>query len=312
MQARNEDRGVGEALAVLTAIGLVAVAVVVTYAREPVSELYNVSISGFAGGLSRAIVFLNFPAAIIAIPVALISAGRLGGRRAAVVGAVSAGLCGVVFWPGDAVITQSDLDVRPVNAAPAAGVAIAAILTIAAWRRFGASFAPRLRGDRVRLVLAASLVLGAVPWIAAEAGVSFDGIPVLGTIWQTGELRTEPGHPIPAPAVHHGHHHGMDGVLLALAALALSRMCVPRLRLLVRAYLALMFAYGLGNAVQDGWLEQVVKRSWTSRTIPSVLVPELSLAWAAIVFTATVILAVSTLASRPARSSTRQASAGPR
>lgn len=312
MQARNDDRGVGEALAVLTAIGLVAAAVVVTYAREPVSELYNVSISGFPGGLSRAIVFLNFPAAIIAIPVALISAGRLGGRRAAVVGAVSAGLCAVVFWPGDTVVTQSDLDVRPVNAAPTAGVAIAAILTIVAWRRFGASRAPRLRGDRVRLVLAVLLVLGAVPWIAADAGVSFDGIPVLGTIWQTGELRTEPGHAVPGPAVHHGHHHGMDGVLLALAALALSRMYFPRLRLLVRAYVALMFAYGLANAVQDGWLEQVVKRGWTSRTIPSVLLPELSLGWAAIVFTAAVILAVSTLASPSARSSTPQASADPR
>ena len=57
-----------------------------------------------------------------------------------------------------------------------------------------------------------------------------------------------------------GHHHGLDGVLLALSALLLSRMQVTRLRAVVGAYLALMLAYGLANAVQDAWLEQVVKR----------------------------------------------------
>jgi len=34
-----------------------------------------------------------------------------------------------------------------------------------------------------------------------------------------------------------------------------------------------MLAYGVGNLVNDDWLEQVVKRGWTNYQLPSVLVP---------------------------------------
>ncbi|MGH3104729.1 MAG: hypothetical protein ACRDN6_11610, partial [Gaiellaceae bacterium] len=54
-------------------------------------------------------------------------------------------------------------------------------------------------------------------------------------------------------------------------------------------YLALMLAYGAANAAQDFWLEQVVKRGWTERGIPSVLNPKLSLGWAVIVAAAVAI-----------------------
>jgi hypothetical protein len=97
---------------------------------------------------------------------------------------------------------------------------------------------------------------------------------------------------VPSPAVHAGHHHGLDGVLLALSALALSRMRLTRLRIAVGAYLALMLAYGVANAVQDCWLEQVVKRGWTSREIPSLIVPKASLGWAAIVLAAVAFFAL--------------------
>ena len=43
----------------------------------------------------------------------------------------------------------------------------------------------------------------------------------------------------------------------------------PRLRAMLSAYLALMLAYALANALQDAWTEQVVKRGWTHRTIPT-------------------------------------------
>jgi hypothetical protein len=54
VRTRNEDRGVGEAIAVLSAVGVVASGIVFTYARTPLDELYYVSHEGLGGGLSRA------------------------------------------------------------------------------------------------------------------------------------------------------------------------------------------------------------------------------------------------------------------
>ena len=287
MVGGNERSGIGEAAAVLTAVGVVAAEIVLTYSRLPTEDLYNVSVEGLPGGLGRAIVFLCFPAALIAIPVAVIAAGRIGGRAAWVTASVAVASSAVVVVPG--VVEQSDLDARLVNAVPAAGVGLAAVLVVIAGRRTSFAFAPRRGWDPVRLVVALVLLATAVPWLAAELGLSLAGVPVLGSLWQTGELRLQPGHYHPEPAVHSGHHHGMDGVLLVLAALALSRMHVTRLRVAVGAYLALLFSYGLANAVQDWWLEQVVKRGWTGREIPSLLNPEPSLGWAAIVVTALVV-----------------------
>jgi len=136
-------------------------------------------------------------------------------------------------------------------------------------------------------VIAIALVGLALPWMAADLGFSFDGVPVLGTLYQTGELRTQPHVAGFHPAVHHGHHHGMDGVLLVLTVLLLSRL-LPSVRArclrgLVGAYLALMLCYGVGNIANDFWLEQVVKRGWTGWAIPSVLQPGLTWAWCVLV-----------------------------
>ena len=112
------------------------------------------------------------------------------------------------------------------------------------------------------------------------------------------------GHP-ELTAVHLGHHHGMDGALLALTALALWRVLpdvragVPRLSL--GLYLALMLAYGLANAVQDFWLEQLVKRGATSLEIPSLVIPKASPAWAAFRPPAATTLRLSRLSRRPQR-----------
>jgi hypothetical protein len=292
MHARNDEGGVGEAIAVLAMVFVIAASITFTYARTPLEELYNVSREGLGGGLSRALVFLNYSAAIAATPVATIVAIRLGGRRAAAAGVAAVGLCAVVFWPG--VVQQSDLDARLVNALAAAGVALAAALTMVAWRRCGGRLAPRRSLDPVRVVVAITLLMLAVPWLAAVVGISFAGVPVLGSLWQTDELRLQPGHEVPSPAVHAGHHHGLDGVMLAFSALLLSRMSTTRLRAVVGAYLALMLAYGLANAVQDAWLEQVVKRGWTSREIPSLILPGASVGWAAIGIAAAAFFAVGT------------------
>jgi hypothetical protein len=97
-------------------------------------------------------------------------------------------------------------------------------------------------------------------------------------------LHERPGLPTVAPAVHHGHHHGMDGVLLVLTVLLLSRRLERRDAL--AAYLSLMFCYGAANFANDFWIEQVVKRGWTSWEIPNVTEPRVSVAWSLIVIAA--------------------------
>jgi hypothetical protein len=50
-----------------------------------------------------------------------------------------------------------------------------------------------------------------------------------------------------------------------------------------------MFCYGLGNLVNDAWLEQVVKRGWSSWEVPGVTVPRLDGGWAVVVAPALVL-----------------------
>src|ERR687886_389220 len=200
--ARNDSLRVPGVTVLWAMLGLVAAEIVVTYSRIPSEKLYAVSGSGLGAGFGRALVFLNFPVALAALPVVALSAERL--RRTWLPAAVAAaGLCSVVFWPG--VVDQYDLDARPVNALPAVGVALAVVL----------SYAAGLHREQVRL-------------------------------------------------------------------------CALALPLLVGLYLGLEIAYGLANTAQDGWLEQVAKRGWTTHVIPSVLRPALTLAWLGIALAAAV------------------------
>jgi hypothetical protein len=93
--------------------------------------------------------------------------------------------------------------------------------------------------------------------------------------------------------VHLGHHHGMDGTLLLLSALPLiplsRRVSGSGLRLLIQCYAGLQIAYGLANAIQDGWGEQLWKRGWVDSQIPSVLQPEPSLPWLGILAAAAIV-----------------------
>jgi len=258
---------------------VVAVEIVVTYSRLPAHELYHVSGSGLEGGLGRALVFANFPVALAAIAVLAFVADRATARRTVVAAIVSGVLCATVFWPG--VVDEADLDARPVNSLCAAGVLVALVLTALALRD-GGEWSPRQRGDRVRIGVAVVALLLSLPWLAAELGFFLDGVPLLGRLFQTGPYSAH----VALPGVHHGHHHGIDGVLLLLVALLLSR-AVPSmrhraLRVATGLYLALMAAYGIGNAANDFWAEQVVKRGWTEWAIPNVLYPKASFAWALI------------------------------
>ena len=278
-----------------------AIEVLVTYSRLPARELYHVSGSGITGGTSRVLVFLNYPLALVAIPILALVGERLREVPARLAAAVGVALAAAVFWPG--VVRQSDLDARAVNVVAAFGVAIALSLTVLAVRRLGRPRRPaRQPGDRLRLAVAVVALALALPWLGADLGLSFNGVPALGTLYQTAELRTQPNVSGLHPAVHHGHHHGMDGVLLVFSALLLSRalmsVSADWLRRTIGAYLALMLCYGLGNIANDFWLEQVVKRKWTSWEIPDVTTPSAGSAWALIVLAAAALWSIGLLRAR--------------
>lgn len=279
-----------------------AVAILVTYSRVPADELYHVSGSGLEGGLSRVLVFSNFSMALAAIAVLLLLADRLDGlaARAALVGIV---LCAPVFWPG--VVSEANLDAKWINGVPALGVVVGLALTAHARRRFAGAAAARA-GDRARVVVGVVATLVALPWLAAELGLFLDGVPVLGWVFQTGHYHPSSVPSLTLVAVHHGHHHGLDGLLLLLTALLLSRrvpsMRPGALRRLAGAYLAVMASYAVGNIANDCWTEQVWKRGWTSWQIPNVLEPKASVAWCLIVVGAAVLYATAAWASRRAPS----------
>jgi hypothetical protein len=151
-----------EPLAVWLLFGVVALEILVTYARVPAEELYHVTGSGLVGGVSRVIVFLNFPTALVAIAIVAVSYPRLT-RRGRAVALAAAALCTPIFWPG--VVSQAHLDARWVNAIPAFGVFLALVITATTAR---APTDPR--GDRGRIVLAALALLASPAWLAADLG----------------------------------------------------------------------------------------------------------------------------------------------
>ena len=266
-----------EIRAVLALMVLDGVAVIATYSRVPWPELYNVHHSGIAGGFGRELVALNFPFALVGIAFVGLAWPRLYGRLR-LAGVLAIALCAVVYFAVD----QNDLDAKPLNAVPALGLALAVSLVLAV----GVPSLRQVRGDRIRIVLAAVLIFFCAPLIAAELGFFLDGVPFLGWFFETGRLTTQPGIPELHHAVHHGQHHGWEATMLSLTALALSRLPRPRA---LDAYLALMLAYGVANLVNDDWLEQVVKRGWTNHEMPSVLVPAANWGWAAILVGAAVV-----------------------
>lgn len=285
---QSSERGARpEILAGLALLAVVALEILVTYARVPPAELYHVHRHGLANGASRAVTFLNFPASLVAIATLASSYERRPRRRTAFLALLALVLCAFTFVPG--VVRESNLDARPINAAAAAGVLLATALAVARprpWQRSG--------GDAIGLVLGAASLLVALPWLAADLGLSFGGIPGLGQVFQTNELRSQPDVPGLHPAVHLGHHHGMDGVLLTLCALLVLRVPIRRRRLGLAsaAYASLLLAYGLANVVDDAWLEQVVKRGWTRTDVPGVLSFRWTWTWAAVLLGAVAVFAL--------------------
>lgn len=264
---------------------LVTGAIFVTYSRVPPTLMYNVSHQGIAGGASRVLTFSNFSLsfgalAVLGFVIARLLAGA-SARRPIVLafGAVALVLCLVTALPG--VVDQGDLDAKPVNAVPAAGVLLVIGLTVYALRTRGVGQSPAWDNrDRARLIALIALALVALPWMLADLGIYIGDIPPLDRVVMSKQ------HPAIDPtlaAVHLGHHHGLDGAVLAIAALILGRelgRVRPRwLRTTLSWYLALMVAYGIANMLNDGWYEQVVQRGWTTWSVPDMLRPQLSAGW---------------------------------
>ena len=288
---RSQRAGIWEIWVVWILFGLATIAVFETYWRIPPAELWKVHNSGFVGGIGRAFVFVGFSPALAALAVLPIVADRIDDRRADVLAIVAFALCATVAF----VQTPSHLDPKWSNTWPVVGVALAVALTARATRRGRREVVRTSRtGDRARLVLGAITLLWATPYIAAELGFHLDGVPLFGWIFQTGKIAPEPGSGNLHATVHYGHHHGLDGLLLVTTALLLSRLLGgirrPGLRTLT-ALLSLMLVYGWTNMVNDLWIEQVVKRGWTSWQVPDVLFPKVSFAWAAMLVAAALIYA---------------------
>jgi hypothetical protein len=254
----------GEALATWGIWAAMTGVVLVTYSWVAPAETYHVSREGIVGGLSRALTFVNFPTALVAIALVLIAMAVLP-LAAWWVAAPAIALCATIPLFNE----QANLDAHWGNAIPAIGVLLALGLTLAATRRAGSELAPRRPWDRWRVVIAVVVILVSLPWITAELGFHFPGDFFMGE-----ELGREKDGTFIA-AVHLGHHHGTDGAVLVLTALLLSRVLVApgRMRIAVFAAIGSLLAYGGVNFVQDAWNEQLYKRGWTDVSIPSAILP---------------------------------------
>ena len=277
--------GILDLLLVWALFGIVAIEVFVTYARTPVQELYHVRTGGLEQGAGRALAFVGFPVDLAVLAVLPFAVDRLSRRAGAIAVAAALAVTAAVLWPG--ALDESGIEAAPARLLAALGVTIALALTIRAWRARGAGSLGREPGDRVRLVVAVVLLAIGLPWMAADLGLSLDRVPLLRSVYITDQFASQPSRAGLHPAVHDGHHHGMDGVLLAWAALLVSRtlgrLRHTRVRSATTIYVGFLLVYGTANAIQDAWLEQVVKRGWSTYELPTMLVPSASVAWLAVV-----------------------------
>ncbi len=151
----------------------------------------------------------------------------------------------------------------------------------------------------VALGFAGVLVVISLPLILAEFGLYIGDVPLLGRLFMSKEVPA--GHEL--RAVHLGHHHGLDGAVFALTGLVLLRpfgqLAAGWLRGILAAVVALFLVYGVANAFEDFWGEQIKKRGWTSfEFLPNVTRPELNLAWG--VMLVAIIAIMTVLVRRPA------------
>lgn len=305
-----------EIVALWTLFLVVCVEILVAYTRTKPGELIGVPRTGLSVAITDAIGFLAFPTGLVAIGVALVVWDRFPRGAVWVAAGCVVALGAVVFVPGVAEAEEVEVTLNPQRVVAAGAVLTLFGLTVRAARRQGVrGLRPRVAGDLPRLVLATGIVFAALPWFAADLTLSLDRVPGLSRVFLTDVLRSEPARVGLNPAVHDGHHHGMDGALLALAALALSRLVYAldgwRRRALA-GLCGLLLAYGLANALEDFWLEQVVKRGASTYLFPKMLTPRATaaFAWIALAGVAISVLILAAATRQRARGNAPEAPVG--
>ena len=257
----------GEAVAVWVAYAAMAVAIDRTERRTG----QQTSICGRWQPRPATFAFTSHPWSLAAIPAAALAVCRIPARVR-----WGAGVRSAMFGSIAGVMADSRRqDRRSLSLAEAGGVAVvsaAATITVEAiWRAGSGGFATAARGDRIRVALALTLIGSSLPWVLADLGIYSADLPGLGRIFLSRETPISQGE----IAVHLGHHHGMDGTLLAMTALALSRplpsMPAGRIRDGLSLWLSMLLVYGLSRTVEDFWNEQVVKRGRARRKPPIVV-----------------------------------------
>ena len=253
-----------------------------------------------SGGFSRALVFwlpgqprCDRDRAGLARPAAGLQPLSLGSAALPISGtAVAAVLCATVALPG--VIDQDDLDAKPVNAFAATGVVLALLLTVRG-RPARTPRRPTARQD----VDPSSPSLR--PWSPCHcrgseprsASTSIQRPPLLGRVYLASEVRPEPGQPDlravrasrRAPRARRRPARGDRPAPAARGAGARATGAAGRRR-------DVRVADGRlrrGGIFPGFWLEQLFKRGTTTLTLPGVLTPALSGAWAVLLVAAAVV-----------------------
>ena len=161
-------------------------------------------------------------------------------------------LCALIVVPG--VVDEGDLDAKWINVVPALGVAIVLVLTAgcpggsAAAGDLARRPPPNRRRRRARPIRA--------PVDLRRARRLLD-IPGLACSSRSSSIQGE-------ASVHLGEHHGFEGYLLVLTALLLSRQLPDAAPERPRRVPLADDPVRLGNMLNDGWNEQIVKRGWTA------------------------------------------------
>ncbi len=272
LKSRQSGPGLAEVIGAWGLLGLDAVAIYRLYAGSLDAPGLMRRRTGREAGIDQLLALGRHPGLPVAIGVMPITMCRLErrDRLPVALGAVAAG--GMAALALDRMRTVESVISR--DDVLAASVIVAALGMTAGSALTGGIGPLRGIGDRdtARVIIATGLVTHGLPWLLADLGIYAGDLPGLGRVVLSRQLLPEGAS---WPAVHLGHHHGLDGTLLGLAALILSRS-LPDVRPValregLSLYVAFLLVHGTTRAAEDGWNEQVVKRGWSRRRVPLIV-----------------------------------------
>jgi hypothetical protein len=272
LRSRQSSPGLAEVIAAWGLLGLDAAAIYRLYAGSLEAPGLLRRRTARGAGIDQLLVYGRHPGLPVAVGLVPIAVGRVapGDRLPVVLGSA---LAGGVTSVGMARLQVDGSRISRDDVLAGAGITAALGATIgSAWKAGIGPVHGVGDGDAARVIAAAGLIANGLPWLLADLGIYAGDLPGLGRIVLSRQLVPEGAT---WPAVHLGHHHGLDGTLLGLAAVVLSRV-LPEVRPVamregLSLYLAVLLVYGAMRAIEDGWNEQVVKRGWSRRKVPLIV-----------------------------------------